>query len=576
MVRGEADDPDKPGRLVLQLEATRAGRRWLREHLDEVRKPIDSGEGWVSCQKFMALRLLGKQPLDALFDREAALVFLASHAIRPAFKSAFRELRCEIHYDRVKFHEGQLTRPELRAITPSDAGAGRAVLLAIIDKAIERLWRLDAEHAEADEILELAESNIVSNEETKPVGQIQRHLESSNRLVIRNLDTIKRWHRWEDEGWGKARREREKLKEQARRGQMSDLRFVLDERGTVRDAQGYDGDLEAGLARWKAERGRQPCEDPYDRAPGAGGGRYTCGIVGDVGAKVENPHSPCHPSCTGSAGATQSATSADGTRSVPATPEHWQSACHTEQSRGHTEAEIGDAAADSGQVGPSAFVPLSLTGQEPASNIQNEIDGSGMNEDGVEEKAGDRPVGGDGLGVRELGRIGEDGGETFGRGGGGDASGAGDPGRTDRGDGGDRSGAGDPGRTRVGEEETYGRADGGVGDPRRTDEEETYGRADGGDPSSAQDPRRPWEGVVAGAGIRDGAANLGQAGVSDFVPLTLTGQEPATNIQNGINGDGSGMNDVGVEEGAGDRVVGGDGLVASEAGRTVAARDGGG
>ncbi len=154
---GEADDPDKPGRLVLQLEATRAGRRWLRERLGEVRKPIDSGEGWVSCQKFMALRLPGKQPLDALFDREAALVFLASHAIRPAFKSAFRELRCEIHYDRVKFHEGQLTRPELRAITPSDAGAGLAVLLAIIDKAIERLWRLEAENAEADEILELAE-----------------------------------------------------------------------------------------------------------------------------------------------------------------------------------------------------------------------------------------------------------------------------------------------------------------------------------------------------------------------------------------------------------------------------------
>ena len=107
---GEPDDPDKPRKLVIQLEATRAGRRWLRERLGEVRKPIDSGAGWISCEKLVALRLLGKQPLDALFDREAALVFLASHAIRPVFKSAFRELRCEIHYDRVKFHEGQLSR----------------------------------------------------------------------------------------------------------------------------------------------------------------------------------------------------------------------------------------------------------------------------------------------------------------------------------------------------------------------------------------------------------------------------------------------------------------------------------
>ena len=246
---GEADDPDQPGKLVIQLEATRAGRQWLREHLGEVRKPIDSGEGWISCEKFLFLRLLGKQPLDALRDRKAALVFLASHVMRPVFPSAFRELRCEIHYDRVKFHERQLSRREMNAITPPDAAAARTVLLAMIDSAIERLGRLDAEHAEGDEILELVEPNIVSNEEAKPVGQIQRHGESANRLVIRNLDTIKRWHRWKEEGWGRARRERVQLKEAARRGIMIDERFVLDERGDVRDAQVYDGDVDAGLAR---------------------------------------------------------------------------------------------------------------------------------------------------------------------------------------------------------------------------------------------------------------------------------------------------------------------------------------
>ncbi len=268
---GVADDPDKPRRLVIQLEATRAGRRWLLDRLGEVRKPIDSGEGWVSCQKLTAARLLGKQPLDALFDREAALVFLASHAMRPVFKSAFRELRCEIHYDRVKFYEGQLSRPELRALTPANAAAGRAVLLEIIDQAIERLWRLEAEAAEGDEILEMVETNTVSDAEVKNVGQIERHLESSNRLVIRNLDTIKRWHRWDEDGWEKVRRDRERRKALARRGIMHDERFVLDERGTVRDAQGYDGDLEAGLARWKAERGPQPCESPYWRASDGGG-----------------------------------------------------------------------------------------------------------------------------------------------------------------------------------------------------------------------------------------------------------------------------------------------------------------
>ncbi len=286
--RGNPVTLDKPVILVRQLEATRAGRQWLRERLGEVREPIDSGEGWASCDKFKAIRLLGKQPLDALWDREVALLFLASYAIRRDLPSAFHELRCEIHHDRVKRHETQLSRKERRAIAPPNAEAGRDVLLAIIDQAIERLWRLDAEHAEGDEIIELAGANVVSEAEAKYVAQVQRHLESSNRLVIRNLDTIKRWHRLEEEGWYKVRRDRERRKELARRGIMDDERFVLDERGTVYDAQAYDGDVEAGLARWKATNGRQPCEDPNWRARGAGGGNYIGGKVSDVGTKAEH------------------------------------------------------------------------------------------------------------------------------------------------------------------------------------------------------------------------------------------------------------------------------------------------
>ena len=62
---GVADDPDKPRKLVIQLEATLAGRRRPRSRLGEVRLPIESGAGWISCQKLTTVRLLGKQPLDA-------------------------------------------------------------------------------------------------------------------------------------------------------------------------------------------------------------------------------------------------------------------------------------------------------------------------------------------------------------------------------------------------------------------------------------------------------------------------------------------------------------------------------
>ena len=101
-----------------------------------------------------------------------------------------------------------------------------------------------------------------------------------------------------------------------------------------------------------------------------------------------------------------------------------------------TGAEIRDGAADLGQVGIDGFVPLTLVGQGPATNIQNEIDGLGMDDAEMEEEAGDRVVGGDALGARRPGRIGQDGGETFGSGVtccraiGGDPSSALDPRRT--------------------------------------------------------------------------------------------------------------------------------------------------
>ena len=40
----EPDDPDEPAKLVIRMEATRAGRRWLLERWAWLRKPIDA---WI-------------------------------------------------------------------------------------------------------------------------------------------------------------------------------------------------------------------------------------------------------------------------------------------------------------------------------------------------------------------------------------------------------------------------------------------------------------------------------------------------------------------------------------------------
>ncbi len=379
---GEPVDPDQPVVIVRELESTPEGCGWLLDRWFELRKPIENesedGSGWLSCQKFTAIRLLGKQPLDAICDPEVAMVFLASHAICPNFATAFHELRCEIHYDQVEMHEGDLGRDEWEAITPADTAAGRKALLEIVDKSIDRLLRLQAERGEVAAFLEEVQCNIPSDEESKTMAQIQRHREKANRLVVRNIEMIERKRRYEAEGWGKARREREKLKEQARRGQMTDLRFVIDERGTIHDAQGYDGDLDAGLARWEATHGKQPFEytdaqreeDDRRRRAIADYERWVAGERGNAAGDRR----------------------ADGVHGVVADG----------GMKPRDEAFSGHGTA---VVEPNGSVPLSLMGNEPATKIQNEIEGGGGSSVELEVGGGEETVGqgdgGDPSGARE-------------------------------------------------------------------------------------------------------------------------------------------------------------------------------
>ncbi len=361
---GEAEDPHDPEKIVLLLESTRDGRRWLLKRFGELRKPLEneSESGWISCQKFACIRLLGKQPLDAVRDAEVALVFLASHAVFPNYLDAFEELRCEIHENQVENVMGELARAELEAITPADEAAGRAALLAIVDKAVERLWRLEAEHAEVADFVEEIDTNIPSDQGMKAVEGIKRHLGSCNRLMLRNLDAIDKRRRNEADGWGMLRAERERRKQEARRGKATlDSPLILDEHGTVREAFAYDGNVEEGLARYKAKIGRQPCE--YDMPAPEDIDRGSKHVIPDFARWVARER---------------------GTAGEHSGTEPMERVTHD---GGKTNLEVGASAdIDAGTTGgqPSGIVPLSLSGKEEGEKIQNEIDGSRMEREGGE------------------------------------------------------------------------------------------------------------------------------------------------------------------------------------------------
>ena len=224
-------------------------------------------------EKLQMLRLMGRQPLEAVRSAEVARVFLACHALEPHYDYAFQELRCEIYGHRFKSHKKRLKRWDNYGITPADATAAREVLLGIMDDAIERLRAREADLQELAGKAQPLEQKMMGNDGSKASAQLQRQLVSCNRLIIANVNAVSKRRRDEANGWGRTRAERERKKcggdgiqdggrraegggkngREQERGGGVDERLVMDERGTVRNAHGYKGNLEDGLARFEKE-----------------------------------------------------------------------------------------------------------------------------------------------------------------------------------------------------------------------------------------------------------------------------------------------------------------------------------
>jgi hypothetical protein len=252
---GEPNDPDQPKKLVICLESTLEGCIWLRQNWRELRDLLDTASVIQSHEKFTMIRLMGKQPINAISSPDVARVFLACHVLSPQFSYAFQELRSEIHEDRFKFHKGQLDRWNKIGLAPADPAEARAVLLGIIEEATERLLMLEAKHQEFAEQLGGPGNGGMSPDEDKTRAQLDRHLEILDRAVHRNLQGIAKLRRKEADGWGRTRQLREQRANERRTSAPVDDRLVVDEHGELRKAHGYDGNLEEGLIRFAGEFG---------------------------------------------------------------------------------------------------------------------------------------------------------------------------------------------------------------------------------------------------------------------------------------------------------------------------------
>jgi hypothetical protein len=185
-----ADDPEDPPRLVLHLQATAGGCQWMLDRWSELRSILEEGLDWQSADKLEAIRLLGRQPMEAVDDRNVLMLFAACQAIE--FRSGIEipEIWNELREFERKPYAQRLLGRGIEKLRPKDAADARQALYAIIDRATAQIAVKAAAHRVRAEINDsLAGDRLLFDD--SPEGERLRRFDlACGRGVVRSLDSL--------------------------------------------------------------------------------------------------------------------------------------------------------------------------------------------------------------------------------------------------------------------------------------------------------------------------------------------------------------------------------------------------
>ena len=188
------DDHDDPARLLLHLESSSMGCAWLLDRWDDLRRILDSGDDWQPPDRFRAIRLLGRQPIEVLEDDRVRMIYLACSAMKPGDTDPLADLSTELKPRALKRISARLHERIVDREIPSSPDSGRSALLALIDDECDRLEEILSFFRDADQ----ADQLTADLEDDGRADRLRRHQAACDRTLLRVLETIRRRHRESD------------------------------------------------------------------------------------------------------------------------------------------------------------------------------------------------------------------------------------------------------------------------------------------------------------------------------------------------------------------------------------------
>ena len=190
---GQRDDPDVPIDLVLRLQSTLLGCEWLLAEWARLKTILDQGQPWVASDKLKAVRLLGKQPFDAIDDKDVAMMFLASFVLKGHSRAKWDwEISMEMNSEEIDtFRKNAATR-QLDSLTPSDATKAREALLEIIERVTQRLTTRADAHREQARVMAALATDFLAFDDSPGGERLRRYDLASGRGLSRSLDDLRK------------------------------------------------------------------------------------------------------------------------------------------------------------------------------------------------------------------------------------------------------------------------------------------------------------------------------------------------------------------------------------------------
>ena len=112
---------------------------------------LEPGKLWQSLDRLKAIRLLGRQPVDAVEDRRIAEIFVASHALNPVGDSPFDDLLSDMGTSALVRYRKAVKAQWPDLVCAKETAQCRQVLIDLADRNIERLdAKLEVHEANAD------------------------------------------------------------------------------------------------------------------------------------------------------------------------------------------------------------------------------------------------------------------------------------------------------------------------------------------------------------------------------------------------------------------------------------------